>query len=164
MFRERFFLEDPALIYLDGNSLGMLPLTTADRIADVVRREWGAGLVRSWSHWIGLPGRAGDLLGSYLLGAAPGQVVVCDSTTVNLYKLARAALDARPGRSVIVTDDDNFPTDRYVLAGIANERGGELRMVHTDIDQGVSAEAVGDAVDGGTALVCLSHVAYRSGA
>ena len=116
-FRERFVLEDPSLIYLDGNSLGMLPLTTADRIADVVRREWGAGLVRSWSHWIGLPGRAGDLLGSYLLGAAPGQVAVCDSTTVNLYKLARAALSARPGRSVIVTDDDNFPTDRYVLAG-----------------------------------------------
>jgi kynureninase len=163
-FRERFVLADPALIYLDGNSLGMLPRSTADRIADVVRREWGAGLVRSWSHWIGLPGRAGDMLGSYLLGAAPGQVVVCDSTTVNLYKLARAALTARPGRRVIVTDDDNFPTDRYVLAGIAAERGGELRLLHTDVDSGLTAGAVRAAVDSSTALVSLSHVAYRSGA
>ena len=163
-FRDRFLLADPSLIYLDGNSLGMLPLSTAGRIADVVRREWGTGLVRSWSHWIGLPGRAGDLLGGCLLGAAPGQVVVCDSTTVNLYKLARAALAARPGRPVIVTDDDNFPTDRYVLAGIAAERGAELRLIHTDLDSGVTTGAVRAAVDSRTALVSLSHVAYRSGA
>jgi len=162
--RDRFAIDDPSLIYLDGNSLGMLPLATAERIAEVVRREWGAGLVRSWAGWIGLPGRAGDLLGSYLLGAAPGQVLVCDSTTVNLYKLARAALGARAGRGVIVTDDDNFPTDRYVLAGIAAERGAELRMIHTDMDSGVTADAVRAAVDGETALVSLSHVAYRSGA
>jgi kynureninase len=163
-FRERFACDDPSLIYLDGNSLGMLPLATAERIADVVRGEWGAGLVRSWEHWIDLPRRAGDLLGSHLLGAAPGQVLVCDSTTVNLYKLARAALDARPGRTVIVTDDDNFPTDRYVLAGVAAERGADLRLIHTDMDAGVTASAVRDAVDGATALVSLSHVAYRSGA
>jgi kynureninase len=163
-FRERFAIADPSLIYLDGNSLGMLPLATAERIAEVVRREWGTGLVRSWAWWIGLPGRAGDLLGSCLLGAAPGQVLVCDSTTVNLYKLACAALGARPGRSVIVTDDDNFPTDRYVLAGIAAERGAELRMIQTDMDSGVTADAVRAAVDGQTALVSLSHVAYRSGA
>src|SRR5262252_7037759 len=142
----------------------MLPLATAERIAEVVRREWGTGLVRSWAQWIGLPGRAGDLLGDYLLGASPGQVLVCDSTTVNLYKLARAGVGARPGRSVIVTDDDNFPTDRYVLAGIAAERGAELRMIHTDMDNGVTADAVRAAVDGETALVSLSHVAYRSGA
>ena len=163
-FRERFARDDPSLIYLDGNSLGMLPLATAERIAEVVRREWGTGLVRSWAQWIGLPGRAGDLLGRCLLGAAPGQVLVCDSTTVNLYKLACAGLGARPGRSVIVTDDDNFPTDRYVLAGIAAERGAELRMIHTDMDSGVTADAVRAAVDGQTALVSLSHVAYRSGA
>jgi len=163
-FRGRFAIDDPSLIYLDGNSLGMLPLATAERIADVVRREWGTGLVRSWAHWIGLPSRAGDLLGSGLLGAAPGQVLVCDSTTVNLYKLARAALGARPGRGVIVTDDDNFPTDRYVLAGIAAERRAELRMIHTDMDSGVTADAVRAVVDGETALVSLSHVAYRSGA
>jgi kynureninase len=163
-FRERFARDDPSLIYLDGNSLGMLPLATAERIADVVRREWGGGLVRSWDHWIDLPRRAGDLLGRHLLGAAPGQVLVCDSTTVNLYKLARAALDAQPGRTVIVTDDDNFPTDRYVLAGVAAERGASLRLLRTDIDTGVTAGAVAGAVDGATALVSLSHVAYRSGA
>jgi kynureninase len=163
-FRELFARDDPSLIYLDGNSLGMLPLATAERIAGVVRREWGAGLVRSWEHWIDLPRRAGDLLGSHLLGAAPGQVLVCDSTTVNLYKLARAGLDARPGRTVIVTDDDNFPTDRYVLAGVAAERGADLRLIQTDMDTGVTADAVRAAVDDATALVSLSHVAYRSGA
>ena len=163
-FRERFAFGDPSLIYLDGNSLGRLPLATADRIADVVRHEWGTGLIRSWEHWIDLPSRAGDLLGSQLLGAAPGQVLVCDSTTVNLYKLARAALGARPGRTVIVTDDDNFPTDRYVLAGIAAEQGADLRLIRTDMDTGITANAVADAVDTATALVSLSHVAYRSGA
>jgi kynureninase len=163
-FCDRFAFDDPSLIYLDGNSLGMLPLATAERLAHVVRREWGNGLIRSWDHWIDLPRRAGDLLGEHLLGAAPGQLLVCDSTTVNLYKLARAALEARPGRQVIVTDDDNFPTDRYVLAGAAAERGAEFRLIQTDLDTGVSEEAVTAAVDDATALVCLSHVAYRSGA
>src|SRR5262249_56290449 len=121
-------------------------------------------LVGSGAHWIGLPSRAGDLLGSCLLGAAPGQVLVCDSTTVNLYKLARAGLGARGGRRVMGTDDDNFPTDRYVLAGIAAERGAELRMIHADIDGGVTPDAVRAAVDDSTALVSLSHVAYRSDA
>ncbi len=164
-FRQRFV--QPAgqpLIYLDGNSLGMLPLATAERIANVVPREWGPGLIRSWDHWVDLPARAGDLLGRHLLGAAPGQVVVSDSTTVNLNKLARAALAARAGRPVIVTDDDNFPTDRYVLAGVAAERGGQVRLITTELDGGLATDAVRAAVDGQTALVCLSHVAYRSGA
>jgi kynureninase len=163
-FRDRFARPDPSLIYLDGNSLGMLPLTTAARIGQVVTQEWAAGLIRSWDHWAGLPLRAGDTLGRHLLGAAPGQVAVSDSTTVNLYKLATAALAARPGRRVIVTDDDNFPTDRYVLAGIAAAHGAELRTIHTDPDRGVSTGAVRAAVDEHTALLCLSHVAYRSGA
>jgi len=163
-FRDRFVRADPAPIYLDGNSLGPLPRATRARIAEVVDQEWGAGLVRSWHRWIGLPGEAGDLLGEHLIGAAPGQVAVCDSTTVNLYKLACAALDARPGRTVIVTDDDNFPTDRYVLQGIAAQRGCELRMIGTDLDRGVDAGALRAAVDDAVALVSLSHVAYRSGA
>jgi kynureninase len=163
-FRDRFVREDPSLIYLDGNSLGPLPHATRARLAEVVADEWGAGLVRSWHRWIDLPGQVGDLLGEHLIGAAPGQVAVCDSTTVNLYKLACAALDARPGRSVIVTDDDNFPTDRYVLQGIAAQRGIELRMIGTDLDQGLAADALRAAVDERTALVSLSHVAYRSGA
>jgi len=163
-FRERFVRADPSLIYLDGNSLGMLPEVTAQRIAEVVRLEWGAGLIGSWDHWLDLPQRTGDLLGRHLLGAAPGQVVVADSTTVNLYKLAWAALDERPGRHVIVTDDDNFPTDRYVLEGLARQRGAELRLIHTDLDEGVDASVVRAAVGTDTALVSLSHVAYGSGA
>ena len=163
-FRGRFVRDDETLIYLDGNSLGPLPAATGARIAEVVRQEWGAGLVRSWASWIELPRQAGDLIGEHLVGAAPGQVVVCDSTTVNLYKLASAALDARAGRSVIVTDDDNFPTDRYVLAGIAAQRGCELRMIAADMNDGVSEDAVRAAVDERTAVVSLSHVAYRSGA
>ena len=163
-FRDRLVRDDLGLIYLDGNSLGPLPRATQARIAEVVGQEWGAGLVRSWNRWIELPVEVGDLLGAHLIGAGPGQVAVCDSTTVNLYKLAWAALDARPGRGVIVTDDDNFPTDRYVLEGIAAQRGCELRMIHTDPDQGIGADAVRAAVDERTALVSLSHVAYRSGA
>jgi kynureninase len=163
-FRDRFERDDRSLIYLDGNSLGPLPRATRARIAEVVGQEWGSGLVRSWHRWFGLPGEVGDMLGAHLAGAAPGQIVVCDSTTVNLYKVAWAALDAQPGRSVIVTDDDNFPTDRYVLEGIAAQRGCELRMIHTDMDQGIEPDALRDAIDERTALVSLSHVAYRSGA
>jgi kynureninase len=163
-FRDRFVPLEPGLIYLDGNSLGMLPAATAQRVAEVIRQEWGTGLIRSWAHWMDLPGQAGDLLGEHLLGAAPGQVVVGDSTTVNLYKLACAALDARPGRPVLVTDDDNFPTDRYVLDGIAARSGGQLRLIPTDIDQGIRPDDVRAAIGPDTALVCLSHVAYRSGA
>jgi kynureninase len=162
--RDAFVRDDPELIYLDGNSLGRLPKASAERITQVVREEWGAGLIRSWSDWIDLPARAGDLIGSALLGAAAGQVVVSDSTTVNLYKLAVAALDARPDRTVIVTDDDNFPTDRYVLEGLAAQRGIELRVVHTDLDGGLDLEVLREAVDESTALVSVSHVAYRSGA
>jgi kynureninase len=135
-FRDRFERDDPSLIYLDGNSLGPLPRATRARIAEVVSQEWGAGLVRSWER----------------------------STTVNLYKLACAALDSRPGRSVIVTDDDNFPTDRYVLEGIAAQRGCELRMIRTDMDRGTGEDALRSTIDERTALVSLSHVAYRSGA
>src|SRR5580692_5042652 len=162
-YRERFLLTDPALIYLNGNSLGALPLATLRRMETVFREEWGTALARSWDHWVDLPTRAGDLVGE-LTGAAPGQVIVTDNTTVNLYKLAAAALDARPGRHVIITDDDNFPSDRYVMAGLAAQRGAELRLLATDINQGVHPDLVRAAVSEDTALVSLSHVAYRSGA
>ena len=162
-YRERFLLTDPALIYLNGNSLGALPLATVARMETVFREEWGTALARSWDHWVDLPARAGDLVGE-LAGAAPGQVIVTDNTTVNLYKLAAAALDARPGRHVIITDDDNFPSDRYVMAGLAAQRGAELRLLATDINHGVHPDLVRAAVDEDTALVSLSHVAYRSGA
>ncbi len=162
-YRERFLLTDPALIYLNGNSLGALPLATLRRMETVYREEWGTALARSWDHWVDLPARAGDVVGE-LVGAAPGQVIVTDNTTVNLYKLATAALDARPGRHVIVTDHDNFPSDRYVMAGLAAQRGAELRMLGTDINEGLGPDLVRAAVDEDTALVSLSHVAYRSGA
>lgn len=161
--RERFVNDDPELIYLDGNSLGRLPYAAADRIAAVVREEWGRGLIRSWSQWIDYGQRVGDTIGRHLVGAAPGQVAVSDSTTVNLYKLAAAAIDARPGRDVIVTDDDNFPTDRYVLEGLAERHGLRLKLLPADLDAGLDAETLRAAIGPDTALVCLSHVAYRSG-
>ena len=161
--RDRFVNDDPDLIYLDGNSLGRLPHAAADRIAAVVREEWGRGLIRSWSHWIDYGQRIGDAIGRHLVGAAPGQVAISDSTTVNLYKLAAAAVDARPGRTEIVTDDDNFPTDRYVLAGLAERLGLRLRLLPADLDGGLDTAALREATGPRTALVCLSHVAYRSG-
>ncbi len=162
-YRERFLTGEPGLIYLNGNSLGALPLATLRRMDRMLKQEWGTALARSWDHWVDLPARTGDLVGE-LTGAAPGQVLVADNTTVNLYKLVCAALDARPGRHVIVTDADNFPSDRYVVEGIAAQRGLELRMLPTDINEGVDPELVRDAVDDDTAVVSLSHVAYRSGA
>jgi kynureninase len=163
-FRDQVVIADPDLIYLDGNSLGRLPVRTAERLARAAREEWGRGLVRSWSDWVDLPRQVGDLLGIRLLQARPGEVVIADSTSVNLYKLAAAAVDARPDRRVIVTDDDNFPTDRYVLAGLAHERGLDLRPVHTDADDGVDLPALTRALDDDVALLSLSHVSYRSGA
>lgn len=165
--RARFAEPEPGLIYLDGNSLGRLPLATAERLRTVVEEEWGAGLIRSWERWIDLPTRVGYEIAEHLLGARPGEVAVSDSTTVNLYKLAAAALDARPGRRVILADDDNFPTDRYVLEGLAAARGLTVRTISPDPVEGVTADEVAAALAGlrdEVALVCLSHVAYRSGA
>jgi kynureninase len=164
-FRDRFVIEDPEVLYLDGNSLGRLPRRSLERLRTVVEHEWGRGLIRSWNeHWMDLPARVGDLIGQHLLGAAPGQVVVSDSTSVNLYKLAVAALDARPGRTVVVSDRGNFPSDRYVLEGLAAARGLLLELAELDELRGATAEALARVVDERTALVSLSHVDYRSGA
>jgi kynureninase len=163
-YRERFVIADDDLVYLDGNSLGRLPKATRQRLRQVVDEEWGGQLIRGWDTWIDLARRVGDVLAGPILDARPGELVVSDSTTVNLYKLGAAALDARPGRRVILTDDDNFPTDRYVLAGLAESRGYELRILSADPDRGVQAQDVRHALDEQTALVSLSHVAYRSGA
>nr|WP_067507316.1 aminotransferase class V-fold PLP-dependent enzyme [Actinoplanes sp. TFC3] len=150
--------------YLDGNSLGRPLRATATRIDDFVREQWAGRLIRGWTDgWLDWPQRLGDRLGEVALGAAPGQTIVGDSTTVLLYKLARAAVDARPGRTTIVADTDNFPTDRYVLEGIAAERGLTLQWITTDPVSGITPEQVAEAVSPGTALVLFSHVAYRSG-
>jgi kynureninase len=152
------------LLYLDGNSLGRMPLATPAALARVVEEEWGRGLVGSWSSWIGLATRVGDRLAEGVLGARPGEVLVGDSTTVDLYKLLHAAVDARPGRDVLVCCADDFPTDRYVAAAVARARGLELREVPADIDAGLDPAVLAAALDERVAVLVLSHVAYRSGA
>lgn len=163
-YRNRVVIAADGPLYLDGNSLGRLPTTTADRLRRAVEQDWGSGLVGSWTHWVEQATAVGDLIGEQILGARRGEVMVSDSTSVNLFKLAAAALDGRPDRSVIVTDDDNFPTDRYILTGLASEDRCELRTVHTDIDEGIDLDELAAAVDEDVAVVSLSHVAYRSGA
>ena len=161
-FRERFVFAGSS-IYLDGNSLGRLPRATVARLEHVVGAEWGVNLISSWGEgWMDLPVTVGDRIGSVALGAAAGQVVVGDSTTVCLYKLAAAALDARPGRTEILTDVDNFPTDRYVFEGLARARGLELRWLRGDRAAGPSADEVASLVGEHTALVSFSHVSYLS--
>jgi kynureninase len=164
LFRDRFVVRDPSLVYLDGNSLGRLPRGTAERLAAVTADEWGAELIRGWDHWLTLPLEVGDALGTSLLGANPGEVAISDSTTVNFYKLTLAALDARPARRAIVTDRDNFPTDRYVLEGIAASRGLEIRWLECDPIDGPNSNDVASVLDEDVALVTLSHVNYRSAA
>ncbi|GLY94350.1 aminotransferase class V-fold PLP-dependent enzyme [Actinoplanes sp. NBRC 103695] len=163
-YRDRFLPAEAVVAYLDGNSLGKPPAETAARMDRFIRDDWGGRLIRGWTdEWLEWPARIGDRIGALALGAAPGQTIVADSTTVLLYKLARAAVDARPGRTEVVLDTDNFPTDRYVLEGIAAERGLTLRWIETDPAAGVHPSQVADAVGPRTALVLFSHVAYRSG-
>jgi kynureninase len=150
--------------YLDGNSLGRPLSITAGRLAEFLAEDWGNRLIRSWDdQWMEMPLALGDRIGAITLGAAAGQTVVADSTTVMLYKLIRAAVDARPERSEIVIDDDNFPTDRYIVEGIAKERGLTVRWISVDKTAGVTEEQVRAVVSEKTALVVVSHVAYRSG-
>lgn len=153
-FRDRFAIADDGLIYLDGNSLGRMPRSTVDRVEVVLREEWGRGLVRSWDHWIDLPQRVGDLLATTVLGAQPGEVVVSDSTTVNLYKLAASALEASD-RRVVLIDDENFTSDHYVMQGLCGRLGRELRRV--------PVAEMAAAIDDHVALVVVSHVAFRTG-
>lgn len=156
--RELFTLPE-GVIYLDGNSLGALPKATPARVAEVVQREWGQGLIRSWNDagWMATPARVGDKIAK-LVGAASGSVMVADSTSVNLFKLLGAALAARPGRRVIVSERRNFPTDLYIAEGLAAllDQGHELRLVEP--------EGVAAAIGEDTAVVMLTHVNYHTGA
>jgi kynureninase len=160
-FRARFALPH-GVVYLDGNSLGALPVQTAARLQRAVAEEWGRGLIRSWNSadWIGLPSRVGDKIGR-LIGAAPGETVIADSTSVNLFKVLAAALALNPGRSHIVSQRDNFPTDLYMAQGLAAflGRGHELVLLPDDPD----AAAIEAALDGDTAVMMLTHVNYRTG-
>ncbi|MEU7144846.1 aminotransferase class V-fold PLP-dependent enzyme [Nocardia sp. NPDC046473] len=157
--------EDPEIVaYLDGNSLGRPTRATAERLAAFITDAWGGRLIRGWDEqWFDLPLTIGERIGASILGAAAGQTTIGDSTTVLLYKIARGALALRPGRTEIVLDRDNFPTDRYLLEAIATELGLTLRWIEPEFTGGVTAQEVAEAVSGRTALVVLSHVAYRSG-
>jgi kynureninase len=164
-FRHEFVLAEPDLIYVDGNSLGRLPHRTVGRLASLVEEEWGRDLIRSWGKgWFDAPQRLGDRIGQ-IIGAAPGQVVVSDSTSVNLFKLVMAALALRPGRDRIVSDVLNFPSDLYVVQGCVDLMGNRHRLELVPSADGihVDAEALYDAIDERTALVTLSHVVFKSG-
>jgi kynureninase len=153
--RDRFVLPD-GVVYLDGNSLGALGKGVADRVAHVLAHEWGHDLIASWeaNGWMVAPLRVGDRIGS-LVGAAPGQVAVADSTSVDLYKLLVAALRLRPGRAVVVHEPDGFPTDRYLVSSVAEAYGAAVRWASVDEVPGALADDV--------AVVVLSHVDYRTG-
>ena len=164
-FRDHFAgAEDGVIAYLDGNSLGRPVLGTADRLAGLVEEAWGRRLIRSWDDaWMDEPTVLGDRIGEVVLGAAAGQTVVGDSTSVLLYKLIRAAVDSDPSRTEVVLDRANFPTDRYLVQGIAAERGLTLRWLDVDHAGGVEPGPLAEVLSERTALVVLSHVAYRSG-
>ncbi|HLI61382.1 MAG TPA: kynureninase [Solirubrobacteraceae bacterium] len=162
-FLERFVPPPEGIVYFDGNSLGQLPHATREALRHTVDVEWGERLIRSWSEgWMELPFAAGDLLGTELLGAAPGQTVLADSTTVNFFKLASAALTARPDRTRILTDHANFPTDRYVVESLALAHHRQIDWLTTDPAGGPEPDAVEALIAEDTALVTFSHVAYRS--
>ncbi len=175
-YREEFVIADPDLCYLDGNSLGRLPIETIERINHFLVNEWGTELVDGWGHWIDEAQPAGDLLGRSVLGAAPGQTLVCDTTSVNFYQLCTAAIDARPGRKTVIIDSANFPTDRYILEGIARARGLNLLTLDNDGSGGpgavkvdcenelITAKELAKHLTDDVALVTLQAIHYRSGA
>jgi kynureninase len=164
-FRDAFIINDSGLIYLDGNSLGRLTHRAINRLNAAAELEWGKHLVRGWNHdWYDAPLRTGEKIAP-LVGAKPGQVIVCDSTSVNLFKLVMAALALRPGRGRIVSDDLNFPSDLYVLQGCIQLLGNRHHLHLAPSRDGIYSdlEALYEALDENTALVTLSHVTFKSG-
>ena len=163
-FVERFAPMEPGLVYLDGNSLGRPATASLERVR-VVGEQWASRLIGGWdAGWMELPMRVGDRLATGVLGARSGEVLVTDSTTVNLYRLASAALDARPGRRAVLIERSEFPTDRYVLEGLARERDLEIRWLEGDPAEGLATSEIEAALDERTALLILSAVNYRSSA
>ena len=168
-FRERFLITDPELCYLDGNSLGRMPHATIKAVNDFLTHEWGREVVTGWSHWVDEAQPAGDLLGRSVLGAGPGQVLVCDTTSVNFYQLCVAAINARPGRKTIITDAANFPTDRYILAGIAEQLGLNLIIIDNETagtaeNERITVDLLRPFMSDDVALVTFEVIQYRSGA
>jgi kynureninase len=168
-FKSQFVISDPTMCYLDGNSLGRLPKATVTAINDFMTNEWGPEVVTGWSHWVDEAQPTGDLLGEAALGAAAGQVLVCDTTSVNFYQLCLAAIHARPGRKTIITDAANFPTDRYILDGIAQQFGLNLVMINNEDPtiaqhERITTEVLAPYLNDDVALVTLEVIQYRSGA
>jgi len=164
-YKDKFVVADPELCYLDGNSLGRLPKRTVEVVQRYLNLEWGSELVAGWSHWIDEAQRIGDLIGSASLGAASGQVLAVDTTSVNFYQLCDAAIRARPDRDTVVSDMANFPTDRYILEGLCERHGKRLVLIDDEAgEEYVTNEMLARHVDVRTALVTLSVVQYRSGA
>ena len=154
-FRERFDVPE-GVIYLDGNSLGCLPKATPERLEQVVREEWGRDLIRSWNSagWIDLSTKIGTKIAP-LIGARADEVIACDSTSINLFKLISAALAMRPGRKVVLSEPGNFPTDLYMIEGLERQGLAERRLA--------PREALADALDGDVALLLLTHTHYKTG-
>ena len=163
-FRQRFMIAEPDTIYLDGNSLGRLPVETLDCLQNAIKHQWGDRLIRSWNeNWIDTPRALGDKI-AQLIGARPGEVLVTDSTSVNLFKLSCAALRARLGRPKIVSDALNFPSDLYIFQGIIDwlGQGHKLELIPSQDDIHIQPEDIRAAIDRQTALVALTHVAFKS--
>ena len=173
-YRDLFVFTDPEVCYLDGNSLGRLPKSTVETVNKFLIEGWGAKIVDGWGEWIDKAETTGDLIGRAALGAAAGQTLAMDTTSVNFYRLVRAAISARPGRKTIITDEANFPTDRYIMQGIAEELGLNLVVIPNDLQEHSSGEKFSDELvtpeilkpylSDDVALATLSVVAYRSGA
>jgi kynureninase len=173
-YRDLFVFTDPEVCYLDGNSLGRLPKATVETINKFLNEGWGTKIVDGWGEWIDKAETTGDLIGRAALGAAAGQTLAMDTTSVNFYRLARAAISARPGRKTIITDEANFPTDRYIMQGIAEELDLNLVVIPNDLQEHSTGEAFSNELvtpeilkpylNDDVALVTLSVVAYRSGA
>ncbi len=168
-FRSRFVITDPDMCYLDGNSLGRLPHSTVIAVNDYMTQEWAREVVTGWSHWVDEAQPIGDLIGRSSLGAGPGQILACDTTSVNFYQLALAAINARPGRKTIITDAANFPTDRYILDGIAKQFGLNLVIIDNESagsaeNERITPEILEKYLSDDVALVTLEVIQYRSGA
>ncbi len=167
-FKSHFVVTDPEMCYLDGNSLGRLPKETISAVNNLMS-EWGAEVVTGWGHWVDEAQPTGDLLGQAALGAGAGQILVCDTTSVNFYQLCLAAVHARPGRKTIITDAANFPTDRYILDGIAKQFGLKLVLIQNEdpavaTHERITTQVLAPYLNDDVALVTLQVIQYRSGA
>lgn len=168
-YRNQFVITDPNTCYLDGNSLGRLPHKTVKAINEFLTQEWGPQVVTGWSHWVDEAQSVGDLIGRSALGAAAGQVLACDTTSVNFYQLAAAAIKARPDRKTIIIDAANFPTDRYIMQGLAKQHGLNLVVIDNEDpaiaeNELITPEVLKPYLSDDVALVSLEVVQYRSGA